>query len=123
MDWVARKDMVSLAGLDNTDQNGKEAMCGVARLAKEIVEQLGKKLPKNLGAQLHELEEDMSDCSKCLRQHMEDELRTESPASSHCKYHGLHTYELPVCGHDHTDGSFCAQPFKALVWDHGLYYI
>ena len=32
MDWVASKDMVSLAGLDNTDVAGKNAMIGVVVL-------------------------------------------------------------------------------------------
>ena len=33
MDWIGKKDMVSLAGLDNTDVAGKEAMIGTAELA------------------------------------------------------------------------------------------
>jgi hypothetical protein len=52
MDWVASRDMVSLAGLDNTDQKGKEAMEGLISLTNAIVaqqvipERFQKHLPK-----------------------------------------------------------------------------
>ena len=37
MDWVAKKDMVSLAGLDNTDVAGKKAMIETAVLAEKVM--------------------------------------------------------------------------------------
>ena len=37
MDWVAKKDMVSLAGLDNTDVAGKKAMIKTAVLAEKVM--------------------------------------------------------------------------------------
>ena len=37
MDWVATKDMVTLAGLDNTDVAGKQAMVETAVLAATVM--------------------------------------------------------------------------------------
>ena len=45
MDWIGKKDMVSLAGLDNTDVAGKEAMIGTAELAVTVMNNLGAEMP------------------------------------------------------------------------------
>jgi hypothetical protein len=57
MDWVASRDMVTLAGLDNTDQNGKEAMEGLISLTRAIVGQFGTDIPEHIQAHLPKLEQ------------------------------------------------------------------
>ena len=42
MDWVATKDIASLAGLDNTDVAGKKAMIETAVLAEKVMNALGR---------------------------------------------------------------------------------
>ena len=41
MDWVSKKDMVSFAGFDNTDVEGKEAVIGTAGLTDKVTHALG----------------------------------------------------------------------------------
>ena len=48
MDWVATKDMVSLAGLDKTDVAGKQAMVETAVLAVKVMNTLGDAMPAYL---------------------------------------------------------------------------
>ena len=45
MDWVATKDMVCLAGLDNTDVAGKKAMIETAVLVEKVMNGLGDSMP------------------------------------------------------------------------------
>ena len=48
MDWVSQKDMVSLAGLDNTDVTGKEVFENLADLIKSLLEWPNIKVPDSL---------------------------------------------------------------------------
>ena len=48
MDWIGKKDIVSLAGLDNTDVAGKQAMISTAELAKTVMDALGDDMPAEL---------------------------------------------------------------------------
>ena len=48
MDWIGKKDIVSLAGLDNTDVAGKEAMIATADLAVTFMNNLGAEMPPEL---------------------------------------------------------------------------
>ena len=57
MDWITKKDMVSLAGLDNTDVAGKQAMVGTAQLAETVMSALGKDMPPELLSQAAERRE------------------------------------------------------------------
>ena len=75
MDWVASKDMVSLAGLDNTDVAGKNAMIETAVLAEKVMNALGDSMPQDLRGKVGELRKDMELCKSVLRQH----LRTAAP--------------------------------------------
>ena len=74
MDWVATKDMVSLAGLDNTDVEGKEAMVETGVLAEKVMNALGDAMPAELRVQVVEMRSEMEVCKKVLRQHMEDSM-------------------------------------------------
>ena len=76
MDWVATKDMVTLAGLDNTDVAGKQAMVETAVLATTVKNALGDAMPAELRVQVDEMQSEMEVCTKVLRQHMEDSMRT-----------------------------------------------
>ena len=55
MDWITKKDMVSLAGLDNTDVAGKQAMVGTAQLAETVMSALGKDMPPELRERVTEM--------------------------------------------------------------------
>ena len=44
MDWTGKKDMISLAGLHNTDVEGKQAMTGTAELAVTVMNALGDEM-------------------------------------------------------------------------------
>ena len=62
MDWVASKDMVSLAGLDNTDVAGKNAMIETAVLAEKVMNALGDSMPPDLQGKVGEMRKDMELC-------------------------------------------------------------
>ena len=66
MDWVASKDMVSLAGLDNTDVAGKNAMIETAVLAEKVMIALGDSMPPDLRGKVGELRKDMELCKSVL---------------------------------------------------------
>ena len=67
MDWVATKDMVTLAGLDNTDIAGKQAMVETAVLATTVMNALGDAMPADLRVQVSEMPPEMEVCTKVLR--------------------------------------------------------
>ena len=81
--------MVTLAGLDNTDVAGKQAMVETAVLAATVMNALGDAMPADLMVQVAEMQSEMEVCTKVLRQHMEDSMRTNSDVSSHCLNHCL----------------------------------
>ena len=64
MDWVSQKDMVSLAGLDNTDVTGKEAFENLADLIKSLLEWPNIKVPESLCGVLPKVQQDLEDCKK-----------------------------------------------------------
>ena len=115
MDWVASKDMVSLAGLDNTDVAGKNAMIETAVLAEKVMIALGDSMPPDLRGKVGELRKDMELCKSVLRQHLEDSAHSNSHVSSHCLNHGLNSTEGFSCSHDHTECEMCVKPFAALA--------
>ena len=78
MDWVATKDMVSVAGLDNTDVAGKQAMVETAVLGATVMNALGDAMPADLRVQVVEMRSEMEVCKKVLRQHIADSIRTNS---------------------------------------------
>ena len=59
MDWITKKDMVSLAGLDNTDVAGKQAMVGTAQLAETVMSALGKDMPPELRERVTEMRKEI----------------------------------------------------------------
>ena len=63
MDWIGKKDMVSLAGLDNTDVAGKEAMIGTAELAGTVMNNLGAEIPSELIQEVVEMCKGMEECN------------------------------------------------------------
>ena len=63
MDWVATKDMVSLAGLDNTDGAGKQAMVETAVLAEKVMYALGD---ANKRVEVVEMRAEMEVCKNVL---------------------------------------------------------
>ena len=69
MDWVAKKDMVTLAGLDNIDVAAKQAMVETAVLAATVMNALGDAMPADLRMQAAEMQSEMEVCTKVLRQH------------------------------------------------------
>ena len=56
MDWVSKKDMVTLAGLDNIDVTGKQAFEGLGGLIKTLMERRDIQIPHHLQASLPKLE-------------------------------------------------------------------
>ena len=84
MDWIGKKDMVSLAGLDNTDVVGKQAMIGTAELAVTVMNNLGADMPAELIQKVTDMRKEMEDCKAVLRQHLEDSMEKDSHVSSHC---------------------------------------
>ena len=64
------KDMVTLAGLDNTDVAGKQAMVETAVLAATVMNALGDVMPAELRVQVSEMQSEMEVCTKVLRQHV-----------------------------------------------------
>ena len=115
MDWITKKDMVSLAGLDNTDVAGKQAMVGTAQLAETVMSALGKDMPPELRERVTEMRKEMEDCKTVLRQHLEDSMHPTSFVSSHCLNHCLNPTEGYACTHDHTECETCVKPFRALA--------
>ena len=91
MDWIGKKDMVSLAGLDNTDVAGKEAMIATADLAVTVMNNLGAEMPPELIQQVVGMRKEMEECKSVLRQHLEDSTGKESNVSSHCLQHCLNS--------------------------------
>ena len=115
MDWVAKKDMVSLAGLDNTDVAGKKAMIETAVLAEKVMHALGDAMPPELRNKVGEMRKDMELCKSVLRQHLEDSMHANSHVSSHCLNHSLSSTEGFTCNHEHTECEMCVKPFAALA--------
>ena len=115
MDWVAKKDMVSLAGLDNTDVAGKKAMIETAVLAEKVMHALGDAMPPELRNKVVEMRKDMELCKSVLRQHLEDSMHANSHVSSHCLNHSLSSTEGFTCNHEHTECEMCVKPFAALA--------
>ena len=62
MDWIGKKDMVSLAGLDNTDVAGKQAMISTAELAKTVMNALGDDMPADLRQKVLDMRKEMEEC-------------------------------------------------------------
>ena len=115
MDWIGKKDMVSLAGLDNTDVAGKEAMIATADLAVTVMNNLGAEMPPELMQQVVGMRKEMEECKSVLRQHLEDSMGKESNVSSHCLQHCLNSTEGFTCTHEHTECDMCVKPFAALA--------
>ena len=110
MDWIGKKDMVSLAGLDNTDVAGKEAMIGTAELALTVMNNLGAEMPPELIQNIVEMRKEMEECKAVLRQHLEDSMEKESNVSSHCLQQCLNSTALHegfTCTHEHTECKMC----------------
>ena len=63
------KDMVSLAGLDNTDVAWKQAILGTAQLAKTVRSALMNDIPPELRERVTDMKKEMEDCKTVLRQH------------------------------------------------------
>ena len=70
MDWIGKKDMESLAGLENTDVAGKEAMIATAELAVTVMNNLGAEMPPELIQQVVGMRKEMEKCKSVLRQHL-----------------------------------------------------
>ena len=68
--WVAKKDMLSLVGLDNTDVAGKKAMT-------ETEQKVG------------DMGQDMELCKSVLRQDLEDSMHTNSHVYLQPRAHGM----------------------------------
>ena len=115
MDWIGKKDMVSLAGLDNTDVAGKEAMIATADLAVTVMNNLGAEMPPELIQQVVGMRKEMEECKSVLRQHLEDSMGKESNVSSHCLQHCLNSTDGFTCTHEHTECEMCVKPFAALA--------
>ena len=115
MDWIGKKDMVSLAGLDNTDVAGKEAMIGTAQLAVTVMNNLGADMPAELIQKVTDMRKEMEDCKAVLRQHLEDSMEKDSHVSSHCLNHCLNSSDGFTCTHAHTECEMCVKPFAALA--------
>ena len=115
MDWIGKKDMVSLAGLDNTDVAGKEAMIGTAQLAVTVMNNLDAEMPPDLIQKVVEMRKEMEECKSVRRQHLEDSMEKESHVSSHCLHHCLNSSEGFTCTHEHTECEMCVKPFAALA--------
>jgi len=107
--------MVTLAGLDNTDVAGKQAMVETAVLATTVMNALGDAMPADLRVQVSEMPSEMEVCTKVLRQHMEDSMRPNSDVSSHCLNHCLNPTENYTCDHEHKECDMCVKPFRALA--------
>ena len=75
--------MVTLAGLDNTDVAGKQAMVETAVLAATVMNTLGDAMPADLRVKVAEMQSEMEVCTKVLRQHMEDSMHTNSDVTPH----------------------------------------
>ena len=115
MDWIGKKDMVSLAGLDNTDVAGKEAMIGTAQLAVTVMNNLGADMPAELIQKVTDMRKEMEECKAVLRQHLEDSMEKDSHVSSHCLNNCLNSSEGFTCTHEHTECEMCVKPFAALA--------
>ena len=63
MDGIGKKDMVSLAGLDNTDVAGKEAMIGTAQLAVTVINNLGADMPAEFIQKVTDMRKEMETAS------------------------------------------------------------
>jgi len=112
MDWIANKDMVSLAGLNNTNVAGKEEMVGTAQLAETVMSALGKDMPPELRERVTEMRKEMEECKTVLRQHLEDSMHPSSFLSSHCLNHSLNPTEGYSCAHNHPESETCGKPFR-----------
>ena len=64
MDWIGKKDLVSLAGLDNTDVAGKQAMISTAQLAKTVMDAFGDEMPAELCQKVLDMHNEMEVCSE-----------------------------------------------------------
>jgi len=116
-----KKDMVSLAGLDNTDVAGKQAMIGTVELAVTVMNNLGAEMPPELIQKVVEMRKEMEECKSVLRQHLEDSMEKKSNVSSHCLQHCLNSTEGFICTHEHTECEMCVKPFAALEFvDFGI---
>ena len=59
-------------------------MVETAILAATVMNSLGDAMPAALRVKVSEMQSEMEVCTKVLRQHMEDSMRTNSDVSSHC---------------------------------------
>ena len=109
MDWVSKKDMVTLAGLDNIDVTGKQAFEGLGALIKTLMERQDIQIPHHLQASLPKLEQDLQDYKKCFRRHIVDSLKISKVTSSHCMTHALNPDE--ECAHNMAPVSFALNHF------------
>ena len=116
MDWVATKDMVSLAGSGNTVVAGKQAMVETAVLAATVMNALGDAMPADLRVQVVEMRSDLELCKKVLKQHMEGSMLTNDDVSSHCLNHCLNPTENYTCDHEHHECDMCVKPLELWHW-------
>ena len=101
MDWVAKKDMKSMAGLDNTDVEGKQALVRIAGLATKVMNVLGDAMPGEVVGPVSTMSTEMEECKAVLRQHLEDNMKPNSNVGSHCLNHALNPTENFQCSHEH----------------------
>ena len=107
--------MVSLAGVDNTDVAGKQAMIGMAELGVTVINNLGADIPAELIQKVVEMHKEMEECKAVLGKHLEDSMEKSSNVSSHCLNHCLNSTERFTCTHNHTECEMCVKPFAALA--------
>ena len=96
-------------GLDYTDVTGKEAFENLADLIKSLLEWPNIKVPDSVCGVLPKLQQDLVDCKKCLRRHIEEHVKQSDRITSHCMTHALNPDQ--ECEHEHGQCEVCLKPF------------